>query len=234
LTVRLILVERDPIRLEGISRLVRQHTRIDILGQGPDLHSALKQTYGCPAAETIVLVINLDKSDANSLPFWLSMALVLPARVDILGMTAGDRSDTLLLAYTMRLAGLVFAEAKPKEFLRAISAVSRGETYHSPVLVSKFRELLIRACDVEVVSSQGGGIRATGISAVSNIDAEYGLTNRETEITGLVRQGLTNRQIALELGISVKTVEFHVSNVLTKLGVQSRVQIAVFGAGVKQ
>ena len=57
------------------------------------------------------------------------------------------------------------------------------------------------------------------------------LTPTERRIVTFVTAGLTNREIASELVVSVKTVEYHLSNVFTKLGVRSRVQLATrFGS----
>jgi non-specific serine/threonine protein kinase len=56
------------------------------------------------------------------------------------------------------------------------------------------------------------------------------LTRREREVAGLIAQGLTNRQIGEALVIGERTVEMHVSNVLAKLDLSSRAQIAVWAA----
>lgn len=56
------------------------------------------------------------------------------------------------------------------------------------------------------------------------------LTRREWEIADLVRQGLTNRDIAVKLTISQRTADAHVRNILTKLGFQRRAQIAAWAA----
>ncbi|TQS18979.1 response regulator transcription factor [Microbispora sp. KK1-11] len=57
-------------------------------------------------------------------------------------------------------------------------------------------------------------------------EREFGLTPRERDVLRLVADGRTDRQIAEELFISVKTAGAHVSNILAKLGVRSRVQAA--------
>jgi DNA-binding NarL/FixJ family response regulator len=54
------------------------------------------------------------------------------------------------------------------------------------------------------------------------------LSPRETEVVGLVVQGLTNAQAAARLGLSIRTVQSHVANALVKTGTRSRVQLAVF------
>ena len=58
------------------------------------------------------------------------------------------------------------------------------------------------------------------------------LTGREQEVLTLVARGLTNRQIAQRLAISEKTVSVHVSNILSKLGLASRTQAALYATRV--
>lgn len=55
------------------------------------------------------------------------------------------------------------------------------------------------------------------------------LTPRERQVCDRIKEGLSNKQIARALGIAIHTVKCHVHNVLEKLGVDSRVQVAVFG-----
>jgi len=58
------------------------------------------------------------------------------------------------------------------------------------------------------------------------------LTNRERQVTDLVARGLTNRQIAEALVLSVRTVDGHLESILTKLGFTSRVQVATWAIGL--
>ncbi len=67
-----------------------------------------------------------------------------------------------------------------------------------------------------------------GYSPVDPPDGAHSLTRRQREIAELVRQGLTNRQIAARLVISLRTAETHVAHIMTKLGCTSRAQIAVW------
>jgi DNA-binding NarL/FixJ family response regulator len=66
------------------------------------------------------------------------------------------------------------------------------------------------------------------MQAVSATESSVDLTERETEILRLIARGQSNKQIARSLHISEKTVKTHVSNILTKLGVQSRTQATLF------
>lgn len=75
-----------------------------------------------------------------------------------------------------------------------------------------------------------GLLRALGVAPRALPRAQGPLTAREAEIAGLIAHGLTNREIAERLVISAKTVEHHVSRILGKLGLQSRVEIAAYAA----
>jgi DNA-binding NarL/FixJ family response regulator len=66
------------------------------------------------------------------------------------------------------------------------------------------------------------------MQVVSGPESSQPLTERETEVLRLLAQGQTNKQIALQLQIAEKTVKVHVSNILGKLGVQSRTQAALY------
>jgi DNA-binding NarL/FixJ family response regulator len=86
-------------------------------------------------------------------------------------------------------------------------------------LVELRAEPFLQACEKELT--------AAGVSPRKRRD-EYGkrLTPQETSVARLVSAGLTNREVAAELVLSTKTIEFHLSQIFTKLGVTSRRQIA--------
>jgi non-specific serine/threonine protein kinase len=65
---------------------------------------------------------------------------------------------------------------------------------------------------------------------MAQVQRPGGLTEREVQIVWEIARGLTNRQIAKKLGISQRTVDAHVQNILNKLGVEKRTQIAVWAS----
>jgi DNA-binding NarL/FixJ family response regulator len=70
------------------------------------------------------------------------------------------------------------------------------------------------------------GLRAEDAGRLTTAEATLGLTARERQVLQLLARGYTNRQVASELVISVKTASVHVSHILTKLGVSSRLEAA--------
>ena len=104
--------------------------------------------------------------------------------------------------------GYLLKDTKSEELLRAIKAAAEGQVQLSPQVAAR----LVRE------------VRAP--------DNPETLTERETEVLKLLAQGKANKEIAASLGIGENTVKTHVSNVLVKLGVQSRTQAALYAAQI--
>jgi DNA-binding NarL/FixJ family response regulator len=110
-------------------------------------------------------------------------------------------------------AGLILKSASPQEYVETIAAVARGENVLPAVLTaSLFTQI------VESALTSGRGIPDSAIK----------LTPRETEIVDLIADGLSNKEIAARLHIATQTVKSHVHNILEKLALSSRLQIAAF------
>ena len=101
-----------------------------------------------------------------------------------------------------RAAGYLLKD-EPETIVAAVRAAAQGEGYFSPPVAAK-------------VATRARGERPAG------------LTKREVEMLKLVAEGLSNKEIAQTLSVAVRTVDFHVSNILKKLEVTSRVEAAVW------
>jgi len=147
------------------------------------------------------------------------MDLVLPVvdGVEAIRRIASERPATRVIALTSFLdddklfpavragaAGYLLKDVQPQELVRAIRTVHGGEALLHPAVAARLME--------EV--------------AVRD-DASGPLTPREREVVSLIARGLSNKRIAAELRISEKTVKAHVSNVLSKLGLSDRTQVAM-------
>ena len=108
-------------------------------------------------------------------------------------------------------AGIVLETASVEELLSAIRQVARGETFLPPSITK------------QVVAS----LAARGVLRERPIES---LTDREREVLELLAQGLSNKDIAQRLYLSVRTVEGHLANVYEKLQVKSRTEAALWAA----
>lgn len=133
-----------------------------------------------------------------------------PEASGVVLVTDDDRAVEALRGAVEGGWGLVPPDAPPEELTAAVEAVSRG-------LVVMPRETAGRLL----------GPPGTGLTGEAVDDP---LTAREHEVLALLAQGLPNKRIARELGISEHTVKFHVSSVFQKLGAQSRAEAVSLGA----
>jgi DNA-binding NarL/FixJ family response regulator len=127
--------------------------------------------------------------------------------VRILVLTMVERDDAVMAAMRAGARGYVVKGSDRDEVLRAIRAVGAGDAIFSSGIADRLASLLV-----------------AGPSASR---AFPDLTERERQVLGWLARGLTNAEIADELGISLKTVRNNVSNVFTKLEVSGRTQAAV-------
>lgn len=127
-----------------------------------------------------------------------------------------DRKD-VLRAIDLGALGYVPKTAPPEELLEALRRVLAGDVYLPPsVLTRPPAEAGPRA-----VSAR------TGVGSPEQLSV---LTPRQREVVGLLGQGMTNAQIASELGLSESTVRLHVSTILDRLNLNNRTQVALLAA----
>src|SRR5581483_4525806 len=134
--------------------------------------------------------------------------LVPEARVIVLTSFADD--ERLLPAIRAGAAGYLLKNVEPQELARAVRAAHAGEALLDPSVAARLVDALAGRADDEPADR---------------------LTPREREVLALIARGLPNKRIALELGLSEKTVKTHVTHVLAKLGVGDRTQAALYAAG---
>ena len=125
--------------------------------------------------------------------------------VEVVALTSFSEAERVHLALAAGAAGYLLKDAEADEVVAAVRAACRGEVHLDPVVARKLTR-----------------------SLVAPQQTATALTRREREILVLVAQGGSNRDIAKALVISERTARTHVSNVLTKLGLASRTQAALW------
>lgn len=118
--------------------------------------------------------------------------------------------DQLLLLLRSGATGCISRDEPVAELSRAVIAVGRGEIWLPPAIAARALTMLARG-------------ETTGSDALIEP-----LTERETDVLRLLAQGLTNKDIAQTLILSVRTVEAHLRNIFGKLGVASRTEAALW------
>ena len=122
-------------------------------------------------------------------------------------LTSFGEDDRLFAALRGGAVGFLLKDTEPAELVRAIRAAHAGQSPLSPAVAARVIEQLAQAGRPRAIEQ---------------------LTPREREVLRLIADGLSNKRIALELGVAEKTVKTHVGHVLAKLELTDRTQAALY------
>ena len=200
--IGVLVVDDHAVVREGLRTFLELQDGIAVVGEAADGEEAVRQ------AEVLrpdVVLMDLVMPRLDGVGAMRELRRSLPAtRVIVLTSFADD--ERLLPAIQAGAAGYLLKNAAPTELARAIRAAHAGEALLDPVVAARL---------VEAIAQPPGE------------PAPERLTAREREVLALIARGLSNKRIALELGIAEKTVKTHVGHLLAKLGVTDRTQAAV-------
>ncbi len=201
--IRLVLADDHEIVRAGVRMLLQPHPDIEIVAEAGSGAEAIELAQ---AFQPDVILMDIAMPDLNGMEATRELKRRCPS-VAVLALTIHESEDYLFEMLDAGASGYVPKRAAPDDLLRAIRAVNRGEVFlHSSVagvLVEDFR--------------QRGDTRAD--------EERSNLTEREREVLTLIAEGLTNKQIGKQLGISPKTVARHRDNICHKLNLSSRAEL---------
>ncbi len=142
--------------------------------------------------------------------------------IKVIALTSFTEDDKVFPAIQAGASSYLLKDVSPDDLIEAIRAVHRGEARLHPDIAKKLME--------QVVHHAGADARAQDWRGPSDeADARPAdLTDREREVIRLVAEGCSNHEIGQKLLISDKTVKTHVSNILSKLNLQDRTQLAIY------
>ena len=202
--LRILLAEDHETIRDGLKLLLNSQSDMEVVGEADNGRAALQ------LAEQFlpdVVVMDISMPELNGLQATKKLKEKCP-RVGVLILTR--HADPVYLHELLQAgaSGYVLKQSKSEELIRAILAVAAGQAYLDPAITEKaFTQLR--------ESGQG----ARGVSPRAK------LTAREAEVLRLISLGYVNKEVAARLNLSVKTVEAHKSNAMSKMGMKSRVDI---------
>ncbi len=194
--IRVLVVDDHPVVREGLVAILEDERDFQVAGAAGSAEEALALA---PRERPDVILLDLELPGMNGVDAIPRLAAAVPdARVIVL--TAYDTDERVLGAIRAGARGYLLKGAPADEIARAIRAVHAGGSYLEARVAAK------------VLSQVRSPRRAAGLSA------------RERTVLRLVADGLPTKQIARQLGITERTVKFHVSSIMNKLGAGTRAQ----------
>jgi len=195
--IRLLLVDDHPIVRRGMRMCLSQHSRIQIIGEAGDGREALSKAH---ELNPHVILMDIDMPQMNGLAVTDLLRREKPG-IKVLILSMYSNTDYVMRIIQCGARGFVLKEASPSELVQAIESVHAGQTHFSPDVA--------RVALNQVVRGSG---ESTPLSR---------LTNREREVLVQIADGLSNKEIAHQLSIGVRTVETHRERIMRKLDIHS-------------
>ena len=205
--VTVLLAEDHAVVREGTRHMLEDDELITVVGEAVDGPSAVEMSRDLSPD---VLLLDMSLPILNGIEVTQAVrALLSPPHVLIL--SAYDDTDYVTAALAAGAGGYLLKTAEFEDLVKAIHTVASGQSALAPEVAGK------------VVAQFTSGKSLPEVLANAN-DQFDGLTDRELGILRLVGKGLSNKQIGKELYISDRTVQAHLSNIFSKLGVSSRTE----------
>jgi len=206
-SIRVVLIDDHALCRRGLSELLEARAGIKVAGHTASADEAVRLLRD-ERPDLAIMDLRMSPVDGHRL---LTRIRAEGIETPVVVLTMSDSQEDLSRAFRAGVRGYLLKDMDPDEVIDAIRRAARGEMVVSPAMAVKLVDLLL--------PSQHGTTRA---------DYMKSLTEREREILEHLSNGKSNKAIALSLGISHDTVKLHVRHILSKLGLRSRVEAAVF------
>jgi len=205
--IRITLTDDHPLVLAGMKALLQEVQDIEIIGEATDGRAALDVIR---RTTPDIAILDISLPGISGLELARALSCELP-KVRLLALTVHEDQAYVQPMLEAGARGYLLKRSAADELERAIRAIASGGLYLDPAIAEK------------AIPSPSGGHS----SASTPLPGE--LTARENEVLRLIAQGFSNKEIASQLSISIKTVETYKARAIEKLGLFTRADIVRYG-----
>ncbi len=200
------MAEDQALVRQGFRRILEEHPGLKVVGEAESGDKALEIVKNLSPD---VVLLDIRMPGLNSIELVHKLAAVSP-QTKILVLSAFDDDEYILAFMEAGVSGYILKTCQAEELVDSVIGVTQGKNILHPDIAAKVARLWARR---GVMSQNSGG---------------KNLSQRELEILKLAAKGLSAKQIANQVGLSVRTVNGHFTSIFSKLGVSSRVQAVLY------
>ncbi len=208
--IRTLIIEDNPLLREGISSIIKRQPDIRVVSEPGSRKRPIQIIRDL---KPNVLLLDLGLRNQNSLEIVKAVKAHFP-ETKVIVMDLAPTETDILLFVREGVSGFVLKGATTENFLKTIRAVAHGKKVLPRLMTgSLFSQIVEQAVRGPISTRVTESVR---------------MTKRERQVILLISEGLSNKEIADKLHLSTYTVKSHVHNILEKLLLRSRVQIAKY------
>jgi len=206
--IKVLLAEDHIIVREGTRELLQREPDIEVVGEASDGEESIR------LAEELkpdVVIMDIAMPKVNGIEATKKIKKIIPTTA-VLILTAYDTEQYIIALLEAGAAGYLLKNVRGNQLVDAVRSVYSGESVLQP---STTRQIINRL--------------TSKLSGQEDIVVSSPLTEREQEILKLTAKGVSNKDIADNLCLSIRTVQSHLSNIFKKLAVGSRTEAILYG-----
>ena len=208
--ISILVIEDNRLLRDGITSIIREQSDLKVTAALGDCVKALQSIR---ESEPNIVLLDLGLRNQSS----MQLVKVIKKefeKVKVIVMDLVPSQEDVLMFIQAGVSGFILKDANVEDFLRTIRSVAAGTKVLPPFLTETlFSQIVIKA--VKELDH-------------SKIIESVRMTKRERQVIDSVADGLTNKEIAQKLNLSTYTVKSHIHNILEKLALHTRVQIAKY------
>lgn len=206
--IRILLADDHVVLREGTRELLEREEDMEVVAEAGDGEEAVRLA-GRQRPDVAIMDISMPR--LNGIEATRQIKAINPATA-VLVLTAYDDDQYIFALLEAGAAGYLLKDVHAQELVRAVRAVHSGESVLHPAVARKVINRFARPAEKREEEKEA-----------------CQLTERELEILKLAAKGMSNREIAHALFLSIRTVQAHLTNIFNKMGVGSRTEAVIKG-----
>ena len=206
--IKVLLAEDHVVVREGTRELIRHEADMEVVGEASDGEEAVELAN---KLQPDVIIMDIAMPKLSGIEATKQIKALRPDTA-VLILTAYDNDQYIFALLEAGAAGYLLKNVRGRELIDAVRAVYAGESVLHPAVARRVIGQLVSPAPSHT------GARVT-----------EPLSERETDVLKLAAKGISNKDIAMELFLSPRTVQAHLGNIFNKLGVASRTEAVLYG-----